>query len=79
MNEKHLIVATIPAYEEEATIAKVSYPSNEALCGSVIVCDDGPIDMTCEIAKSFGDNACRSNVADDCDNSVGVVMEAADY
>jgi len=50
---KPSIVAAIPAYNEEKTIAKVIL-STQSYVDRVIVCDDGSTDMTGEIAKRLG-------------------------
>ena len=48
-----LIVACIPAYKEERTIARVVLQTAK-LVDKVIVCDDGSSDMTAEIAERLG-------------------------
>jgi glycosyltransferase involved in cell wall biosynthesis len=48
-----LIVAGIPAYNEEKTIAKVVIGA-QRYAHVVIVCDDGSSDMTAEIAEKLG-------------------------
>jgi glycosyltransferase involved in cell wall biosynthesis len=48
-----LIVACIPAYNEEKTIARVVL-STQKYVDKVIVCDDGSQDMTAQIAQSLG-------------------------
>jgi glycosyltransferase involved in cell wall biosynthesis len=54
MIEKKLFtVACIPAFEEEATIAKVILSARKHV-DKVLVCDDGSVDMTGEIAKECG-------------------------
>lgn len=50
MLDKPLIVACIPAYNEEKTIAKVILKAMKHV-DKVIVCDDGSSDMTAEIAE----------------------------
>ena len=50
---KKLIVACIPAYKEEASIAKVIVKALRHV-DKVIVCDDGSPDMTAEIAERLG-------------------------
>ena len=56
MNEKitmnHLIVAGIPAYNEEKTIAKVILLTKKFV-NKVIIVDDGSNDMTKEIAEAL--------------------------
>lgn len=47
------IVACIPAYNEEKTIAKVILAAKKYV-SEVIVCDDGSTDMTAEIAQALG-------------------------
>ena len=53
-----LIVACIPAYNEEKTIAKVVLLAKRQV-DRVIVCDDGSIDMTAEIAEIVGAEVMR--------------------
>jgi len=48
-----VIVACIPAYNEERTIARVVL-STQKYVDKVIVCDDGSQDMTAQIAQSLG-------------------------
>jgi len=48
-----LIVAAIPAFNEEATIARVVIGSGKHV-DKVLVCDDGSSDMTGEIAERLG-------------------------
>jgi glycosyltransferase involved in cell wall biosynthesis len=48
-----LIVAGIPAYNEEKTIASVILRAQKQV-DTVVVCDDGSQDMTAEIAQSLG-------------------------
>jgi glycosyltransferase involved in cell wall biosynthesis len=50
---KPLVVAAIPAYNVEKTIAKVVLQT-EKFVDSVIVCDDGSTDLTAEIAEHLG-------------------------
>jgi len=50
---KLIVVAGIPAYNEEKTIAKVVLESQKYV-DIVIVCDDGSKDMTAEIASRLG-------------------------
>ena len=51
--KKPFIVALIPAYNEEATIASIIIKTQKHV-DVVIVCDDGSTDMTREIAKRLG-------------------------
>lgn len=46
-------VALIPAYNEDATIAKVILGCKD-FCGTVLVCDDGSTDFTAKIAEGLG-------------------------
>ena len=52
------IVALIPAYNEERTIAKVVLKTKKYV-DKVIVCDDGSTDMTGEIARALGAEVIR--------------------
>jgi len=52
-NRKPRIIACIPAYDEEKTIAKIVLKTKKHV-NKVIVCDDGSQDMTAEIAKALG-------------------------
>jgi len=53
-----LIVAAIPAFNEEATIARVVIGSRRHV-DKVLVCDDGSSDMTGEIAERLGAEVVR--------------------
>ncbi|MEM3407750.1 MAG: glycosyltransferase family 2 protein [Nitrososphaerota archaeon] len=53
MFKKPFIIACIPAYNEEKTIAKVIIKTQKYV-DKVIVCDDGSKDMTAEIAEKLG-------------------------
>jgi glycosyltransferase involved in cell wall biosynthesis len=48
-----MIVACIPAYNEEKSIARVVLTAQK-YCDKVLVCDDGSGDMTPQIAESLG-------------------------
>ncbi|MCS7367721.1 MAG: glycosyltransferase [archaeon YNP-WB-062] len=56
--KRPFIVACIPAYNEELTIAKVVLRTRRHV-DRVIVCDDGSSDMTAEIAKACGAEVIR--------------------
>jgi len=56
--ERPFIVACIPAYNEELTIAKVVLRARRHV-DRVIVCDDGSSDMTAEIAEACGAEVIR--------------------
>ncbi len=51
--QKPLIVACIPAFNEEKNIAKVIMTTQEYV-DKVVVCDDGSADMTSRIAEKLG-------------------------
>ena len=53
MKSKPFVIACIPAYNEEKTIAKVILQTRKYV-DKIIVCDDGSSDMTGEIAKALG-------------------------
>jgi len=52
------IIACIPAYKEENTIAKIILKTKKHV-DEVIVCDDGSQDMTAEIAEALGATVIR--------------------
>jgi glycosyltransferase involved in cell wall biosynthesis len=56
--ERGPIIACIPAYNEEKTIAKVVLKAKKYV-DKVIVCDDGSTDMTGEIAEAIGAKVIR--------------------
>jgi len=56
--KKPHIIAGIPAYNEEKTIAKVILKARKYV-DKVIVCDDGSTDMTAEIAEALGAEVIR--------------------
>jgi len=58
MNKKPIIIACIPAYKEETSIAKVIVKALKH-ADKVIVCDDGSDDMTGEIAEKLGAEVIR--------------------
>jgi glycosyltransferase involved in cell wall biosynthesis len=53
LTERPFVVACIPAYNEEKSIASVVLKTLQHV-DRVIVCDDGSIDMTSEIAEKLG-------------------------
>lgn len=53
-----LIVACVPAYNEEKTIAKVVLLAQKC-ADKVVVCDDGSNDLTAEIAEKLGATVIR--------------------
>ena len=53
MSKKPFIIACVPAYNEERTIAQVIIKTMKHV-DKVIVCDDGSKDMTGEIARRLG-------------------------
>jgi glycosyltransferase involved in cell wall biosynthesis len=55
---KPLIIACIPAYNEEKTIAKVVLLTKKYV-DTVVVCDDGSADMTSELAEELGAEVIR--------------------
>jgi glycosyltransferase involved in cell wall biosynthesis len=58
-SHKPFVVACIPAYNEEKTIAKVLLKTKKYV-DKVIVCDDdGSTDMTAEIAEALGAEVIR--------------------
>jgi glycosyltransferase involved in cell wall biosynthesis len=56
--EPFVVVAGIPAFNEEKTIAKVVLKAQE-YADRVVVCDDGSTDMTAEIAEHLGAEVIR--------------------
>jgi len=58
MNKEPLIVACIPAFNEEKTVGKVVLQAQRYV-SKVIVCDDGSTDMTAEIAARLGADVIR--------------------
>jgi len=58
MKKKPYIIACIPAYNEEKTIAKVILKAKKYV-DKVIVCDDGSTDMTGQIAEALGAEVIR--------------------
>ncbi|MBC7090505.1 MAG: glycosyltransferase family 2 protein [Nitrososphaeria archaeon] len=53
IDKRFNIIACIPAYNEEKSIAKVILQTKRYV-NQVIVCDDGSTDMTAEIAENLG-------------------------
>ena len=58
LKERSPIIACIPAYNEEKTIAKVVLKTKKYV-DKVIVCDDGSTDMTAEIAEAISAKVIR--------------------
>jgi glycosyltransferase involved in cell wall biosynthesis len=58
LNREPLIVAAIPAFNEEATLSKVVQQAQKYV-GRVIVCDDGSVDTTSKIASALGATVLR--------------------
>ena len=56
--EKPLVVACLPAFNEEGTIGKTVLQSQKHV-DKVLVCDDGSNDMTAEIAEGLGADVSR--------------------
>ena len=57
---KSLVVAAIPAFNEERTIAKLVLEAQKFV-DVVLVCDDGSTDCTAEIAERMGADVIRHN------------------
>ena len=57
-SKKYKIIACIPAYNEEKTIAKIVLLAQK-YTDRVIVCDDGSTDMTADIARALGAEVIR--------------------
>jgi glycosyltransferase involved in cell wall biosynthesis len=53
VDRKFFVVAAVPAYNEEASIAKVVLKAQKYV-DQVIVCDDGSSDYTADIAEALG-------------------------
>jgi len=58
MGKKSFVVAAIPAFNEEKTIAKVVLLARRHV-DRVVVCDDGSTDLTAGIAEGFGATVIR--------------------
>jgi glycosyltransferase involved in cell wall biosynthesis len=58
IDRKPVVVACIPAFNEEKTIAKVVLQTKKYV-DKVVVCDDGSSDMTGEIARKLGATVIR--------------------
>jgi glycosyltransferase involved in cell wall biosynthesis len=56
--DRPFVVAAIPAYDEEKTIARVVLQA-QRFVDRVVVCDDGSGDMTAEIAEKLGADVVR--------------------
>ena len=53
-----LVVALVPAFNEERYVASVLVRLSELVDG-VVMCDDGSVDLTGEIAKAIGATVVR--------------------
>ncbi|MCK4397930.1 MAG: glycosyltransferase [Methanophagales archaeon] len=49
-----MILAAMPAHNEEGTIAKIILNANKQHVDKVVVVDDGSTDSTAEIAEALG-------------------------
>jgi glycosyltransferase involved in cell wall biosynthesis len=58
LNKKPFVLAGIPAYNEENSIAKVILKTQKHV-NRIIVCDDGSTDLTGEIAEKLGTEVIR--------------------
>ena len=58
LSKGSLIVASIPAYNEEKTIARMILLAKKYV-DMVVVCDDGSTDMTAKIAENMGAGVLR--------------------
>jgi hypothetical protein len=58
VSAKPFVVVGIPAFNEEKTIAKVVFQSQQ-YADKVVVCDDGGTDLTGEIARKLGADVVR--------------------
>jgi glycosyltransferase involved in cell wall biosynthesis len=58
INNKSYVIACIPAYNEEKTIARVIIETQK-YTNKIIVCDDGSTDLTGEIAERLGAEVIR--------------------
>jgi len=81
MNNKPLVVACIPAFNEERTIGGVVVRALRFV-DRVVVCDDGSVDLTGAIAETTGFYVSRSVVSfgegyDNAEDKLGV--EASTY
>ena len=74
--KKPYIIAGIPAYNEEKTIAKVILKAREHV-DKVIVCDDGSTDMTAEIAEALGAEVIRHEKNMGYGAAIGSLFEKA--
>jgi glycosyltransferase involved in cell wall biosynthesis len=55
---KRFVVVGIPAFNEEKTIARIVLEAQK-YADTVVVCDDGSSDLTCEIAERLGADVIR--------------------
>ncbi len=53
MGREHFVIASIPAFNEEKSIAKMILETQKHV-DRVVVCDDGSTDLTAEIAERLG-------------------------
>ncbi len=75
-SKKPYIVACIPAYNEEETIAKVILKAKKYV-DRVIVCDDGSTDMTAEIAEALGAEVIRHEMNIGCGAAIRSLFKNA--
>nr|QNO51865.1 hypothetical protein DNKLAFBN_00005 [Methanosarcinales archaeon ANME-1 ERB6] len=55
-----MIIAAMPAHNEEGTIAKIILNAKKQHVDKVVVVDDGSEDMTVEIADALGRDGCTA-------------------
>jgi len=74
--EKPLIMAAIPAYNEEKTIAKIVLKVRQHV-HTVVVCDDGSSDMTSDIARISGAQVIRHDTNEGKGAALGSLFQKA--
>lgn len=75
-SDKPKIVVCIPAYNESKSISNIVQGARK-YCSTIIVCDDGSVDQTSEMARAAGATVIRHNVNRGYGSAIKTLFNAA--